>query len=74
MTPEFNLTTTGAPMISLKKPEGSPPSLAAPFSIVVSLTTGLASYVESAVEGTRRKISLSREQFKQSGGAAAVEL
>jgi hypothetical protein len=34
-TPEFNFTVTGAPMISLKNPDGSLPSDAAPFSISV---------------------------------------
>ena len=35
MTPEFNLTVTAAPIISLRKPEGSLPSVdeLAPFSI-----------------------------------------
>lgn len=34
-TPEFNLTVTGAPMISLRKPEGSLAALV-PFSILLS--------------------------------------
>ena len=35
-TPELSLTVTGAPVISLRKPEGSLPSEGAPFSIFAS--------------------------------------
>jgi hypothetical protein len=35
-TPEFNLTVTGAPMISLKKPEGSRASFAAGAAAVLA--------------------------------------
>lgn len=77
-TPELSLTVTGAPIISLRNPDGSRPSLLEPFSIPEA---GCRSFlgVVVAVDGDEDEVEIKQVPIvpmvpKRRGLSAALRL